>query len=583
MDLGGLFINFFTEFVMTLSDLPLTSSAKIMPFRAPTRSLGSYRMSQWPVALADPQTNAKACQAEWERAVQEESKWLFLPPGSISGMLGHPSFTTLQFPWEVYHDVLDSIACWTTDATTAIRCMERPMVTEEGEQSWEWHLLIIEHGEWRRQRLDQESTEDHGITHHLLTHPESLTWLLEEQTLVKSAPHVFWSTMVYNTTERPGCQSPMARLAARLEAPVLWCASLGLSPGSQGWFYAPGGSHSTHPDGTKLRLPLWETASGQVHEHTPSLGLIGHWPDDQANHNESDYHALVLGLRDHLLPFLSSAPHRRVLVPLTATHDALLTYSLVIDAVGADSVRAVVLTSPSESHDFYEIMHRLLEAYGSEVTYIPLDNLMQASMETLLSGDSSLDPSTLTMVSAWQHAAVLVSLGHNSGDRLVAGINKSRLAIQVHPLAQSLDCNPLADVWMGRVTALLEWRYSHYRPLFLGPSPDVLDGQWLDCCDPEHHYGLNGQMLASLDPLLYLFLIEHASVEEAIEAGHSAHSVEAVREALWKSVRQTGPLDQPGIAISHQRLRNLVECYWDSEDDNSEFFDDTDELDQVPD
>ncbi|MEX2495477.1 MAG: NAD+ synthase [Woeseia sp.] len=287
-----------------------------------------------------------------------------------------------------------------------------------------------------------------------------------------------------------------------------------------------------------MRLELRADASG-VRPQTADIAA--YLPVEQ-----SVYEALVTGTRDYV--------HKNgfpgVVLGLSGGIDSALVLAIACDALGADSVRAVMMpfryTSAMSQEDAAEQVSRLNVRYD----VLPIEPMYRATLkqlEPIFEGRE--EDVTEENIQARCRGILLMAISNKTGRMLLSTGNKSEMAVGYATLYGDMagGFSPIKDCSKTMVYRLARYRNSISeaiperiiaRPPSAELRPDQRDSDTLPPYDV-------------LDPILSAFIEEDLSVNDIIERGFDRETVTRVLELVKRSEykRRQAP---PGIRISRR-------------------------------
>ena len=287
----------------------------------------------------------------------------------------------------------------------------------------------------------------------------------------------------------------------------------------------------------------WRSEAGTVHAAPEELEMI--------------YHALVLGLRD----YVGKNGFEGVVLGLSGGIDSSLSAVVAVDALGASSVRTVMLqsryTSPASVRDAADCADRLDVRLGT-MTIQPAVEAFAAILEDTFAGRR--EDTTEENIQARVRAVILMALSNKFGHLLLTTGNKSEMSVGYATLYGDMSggFSVLKDVYKTTVYALARWR-NHRRPDGgLGPAGAVIpDSVLVKAPSAELKPKQTDQdtlpPYEELDDILK-GLVEDEMTNEAIAArGHAAALVAGIEDMLYAAEykRRQAP---PGVRITRRNF-----------------------------
>jgi NAD+ synthase (glutamine-hydrolysing) len=249
-------------------------------------------------------------------------------------------------------------------------------------------------------------------------------------------------------------------VARETNCPILYCNQVG----AQDSLIFDGSSCVISSYGeVRQQLPSFVSAFAlvEVIERQP---IWAHNPlafENLVNHADSVlndlYQALCLGVRDYVYKNGFS----RVLLGLSGGIDSALTLAIALDALGKESVRAVMLPSVYTSSMSLEDAEAMAKQVGVRYDVLPIGELVSetnALLSPLFMG-KSID-ATEENLQARLRGVLLMALSNKHGELLLTTSNKSEAAVGYSTLYGDM-CGGLAV--LSDVTKHWVYALSHYR------------------------------------------------------------------------------------------------------------------------
>ena len=258
-------------------------------------------------------------------------------------------------------------------------------------------------------------------------------------------------------------------------------------------------------------------------------------PDDDA----LLYQALVRGLAD----YVDKNGFPGVVLGLSGGIDSAFSAVVAVDALGAERVRGVMLTSRYTSEESLEDAAECARLLGIGYDVVDIDGPFQACMDRLapLFGDRPADTTEENMQSRTR-GLLLMALSNKLGHMVLATGNKSEYAVGYATLYGDM-CGgfaPLKDVYKTRIYRLAEWRNGSgrvvpQRVIDKAPSAELRADQRDSDSLPDYPV---------LDGILAAYLEGESSVADLVEAGWADADVRQVVALLHRNEykrRQAAP------------------------------------------
>jgi NAD+ synthase (glutamine-hydrolysing) len=285
-----------------------------------------------------------------------------------------------------------------------------------------------------------------------------------------------------------------------------------------------------------MRLELRADASGVSPERSTVCPYL---PTEQ-----SVYQALVTGTRD----YVRKNGFPGVVLGLSGGIDSALILAVACDALGADSVRAVMMPFRYTSKMSQEDAASQAAALGVRYDVLPIEPMYDATLRQLAAVFEGREPDvTEENIQARCRGILLMAISNKTGRMLLSTGNKSEMAVGYATLYGDMagGFSPIKDCSKTLVYRLARYRNSISpvipesviaRPPSAELRPNQRDSDTLPPYDV-------------LDPILSAFIEEDLSVNEITARGFDREVVTRVLELVKRSEykRRQAP---PGIRIS---------------------------------
>lgn len=260
---------------------------------------------------------------------------------------------------------------------------------------------------------------------------------------------------------------------------------------------------------------------------------------------EEIYAAIVLGTRDYVVKNGFS----KVVIGLSGGIDSALVAAVAVDALGKDSVVGVSMPSRFSSPGSKSDARALARNLGIKFLTVGIEEVFKAYLETLRPVFDRLAWNvTEENIQARIRGNILMALSNKFGWLVLTTGNKSELAMGYCTLYGDLAGGfaILKDVPKTLVYELSAYRNSVGRPVIpqavftKPPSAELRAGQKDEDTLPAY---------SVLDPLLEMYVVDEAALEDIVGAGFSRRLVKQVAGRVDGSEykRRQGP---PGIKIT---------------------------------
>jgi NAD+ synthetase len=264
----------------------------------------------------------------------------------------------------------------------------------------------------------------------------------------------------------------------------------------------------------------------QTQTQTPTPATIAPYPDDD---NAEIWAALVLGVGD----YARKCGFSRAILGLSGGIDSTLVAAIAAEALGAENVLGVLMSSPYTSQASVDDAIALAENLGIKTQTLPIAPMMNGfdqSLETLFAGT---EPGVAEEnLQSRIRGTLLMAIANKFGYLLLSTGNKSEVAVGYCTLYGDMNGGlaVIADVPKTRVYALCEWlnrdrggdrdheivpRNVLEKPPSAELRPDQRDSDSL----PDYD---------TLDDILDRLVHSHQSADQIIAAGHDRATVERI-------------------------------------------------------
>ena len=258
------------------------------------------------------------------------------------------------------------------------------------------------------------------------------------------------------------------------------------------------------------------------------------------------YRALVLGTRD----YVTKNGFRQVVIGLSGGIDSSLTAAIAVDALGAENVTGVFMSSRYSSTDSREDAGQLAANLGIRFLVIPIDQTFQAYLDMLAEPFSGTEPGVAEEnVQARIRGNILMALSNKFGWLVLTTGNKSELATGYCTLYGDMAGGfaVIKDVPKTLVYALARHVNAQagreiipQRVFAKAPTAELRP-------DQKDEDSLGPYRL--LDPILHAYVEEDRSLEEIVALGFDADAVRRIVHMVDRAEykRRQAP---PGVKIT---------------------------------
>ncbi|HWW21556.1 MAG TPA: NAD+ synthase [Steroidobacteraceae bacterium] len=261
---------------------------------------------------------------------------------------------------------------------------------------------------------------------------------------------------------------------------------------------------------------------------------------------ESVYRALVLGVRD----YVTKHGFPGVVLGLSGGVDSALTLAIAVDALGANSVQAVMMPSRYTSQMSREDATAQARTLGVCLSSISIEDMYQVTLQALQGEFAGRQPdATEENIQARCRGVLLMGISNKTGRMLLTTGNKSEMSVGYATLYGDMAGGfaPIKDCSKMLVYRLARYRNSlspaiPRRVIEREPTAELRHDQRDTDSLPPYDV---------LDPILEAFIEDDLSVDEIVERGFDravvARVLDMVKRAEYK--RRQAP---PGVRVSRR-------------------------------
>ena len=252
---------------------------------------------------------------------------------------------------------------------------------------------------------------------------------------------------------------------------------------------------------------------------------------------ESDYFAMVMGLRD----YCKKAGFDRVVIGLSGGVDSALVATIAADALGPQSVRAVMLPSEYTSKGSLDDAAELSTNLNCRYDYLSIEEGRLAISETL----SDLFKGTKTdlteeNIQSRLRGLLLMAISNKFGEMLLTTGNKSEVSVGYSTIYGDMagGYNPIKDLYKTRVFDICRWRNENTRPWMKASGINVIPINIIEKppsaeLRPDQKDSDSLPDYFILDGILKILVDEDGTVEDCINAGFREEDAARVQRLLF--------------------------------------------------
>ena len=188
---------------------------------------------------------------------------------------------------------------------------------------------------------------------------------------------------------------------------------------------------------------------------------------------ESAYFAMVIGLRD----YCKKAGFDKVVIGLSGGVDSALVATIAADALGPQSVRAVMLQSEYTSKGSLDDAAELSKNLNCRYDYLSIEEGRLAISETLSHLFKGTEPDlTEENIQSRLRGLLLMAISNKFGEMLLTTGNKSEVSVGYATIYGDMagGYNPIKDLYKTRVFDICRWRNENTRPWMKASGLNVI-------------------------------------------------------------------------------------------------------------
>ena len=252
---------------------------------------------------------------------------------------------------------------------------------------------------------------------------------------------------------------------------------------------------------------------------------------------ESDYFAMVMGLRD----YCKKAGFDRVVIGLSGGVDSALVATIAADALGPQSVRAVMLPSEYTSKGSLDDAAELSTNLNCRYDYLSIEEGRLAISETL----SDLFTGTKTdlteeNIQSRLRGLLLMAISNKFGEMLLTTGNKSEVSVGYSTIYGDMagGYNPIKDLYKTRVFDICRWRNENTRPWMKASGINVIPINIIEKppsaeLRPDQKDSDSLPDYFILDGILKILVDEDGTIEDCINAGFREEDAKRIQKLLF--------------------------------------------------
>ena len=252
---------------------------------------------------------------------------------------------------------------------------------------------------------------------------------------------------------------------------------------------------------------------------------------------ESDYFAMVIGLRD----YCKKAGFDRVVIGLSGGVDSALVATIAADALGPQSVRAMMLPSEYTSKGSLDDAAELSTNLNCRYDCLSIEEGRLAISETL----SDLFKGTKTdlteeNIQSRLRGLLLMAISNKFGEMLLTTGNKSEVSVGYSTIYGDMagGYNPIKDLYKTRVFDICRWRNENTRSWMKASGINVIPINIIEKppsaeLRPDQKDSDSLPDYFILDGILKILVDEDGTVQDCINAGFREEDAKRIQKLLF--------------------------------------------------
>ena len=244
-------------------------------------------------------------------------------------------------------------------------------------------------------------------------------------------------------------------------------------------------------DGGSFAMNVDKTIPVQMNQFEDSVTLTtwrrgdDGWACDEGvraklpDHQEADWRACVLGLRD----YVNKNGFSNVVLGLSGGIDSAICAALSVDALGEERVRCVMLPYRYTSDESLKDAQDCATALGVRYEIVPISEPVEGFQNALsdLFADTTSGVTEENLQSR-SRGVILMAISNKFGSMVVTTGNKSEMSVGYATIYGDMNggFNPIKDLYKMQVYGLSAWRNENVPPDCLGPSGEVIPRNIID-------------------------------------------------------------------------------------------------------
>lgn len=294
----------------------------------------------------------------------------------------------------------------------------------------------------------------------------------------------------------------------------------------------------------KLRAPAFEAGVFVCRYCMDGADVIAAQAAPPLEREESIYRALVLGVRD----YVTKNGFNGVVIGLSGGIDSALTLAIAVDALGAQSVQAVMMPSRYTAQISLEGARAEAETLGVPYQEISIEPMFEPFLHALAEPFAGLPADTTEEnIQARVRGVILMAFSNKQHRLVLTTGNKSEMAVGYATLYGDMAGGfaPLKDVSKTWVYKLSKYRNRTGEVI----PQDVIDRPPSAELAPDQKDEDSLPPYEILDPILELFVEQDCSIKRIVAAGYDEQTARRVAAMVLTNEykRRQAP---PGVRIT---------------------------------
>ena len=252
---------------------------------------------------------------------------------------------------------------------------------------------------------------------------------------------------------------------------------------------------------------------------------------------ETDYFAMVVGLRD----YCRKAGFDQVVLGLSGGVDSALVATIAADALGPESVRAVMLPSEYTSETSLKDALELAKNLNCRYDYLPIEESRLAISKTLSDLFKDTQPDlTEENIQSRLRGVLLMAISNKFGEMLLTTGNKSEVSVGYSTIYGDMagGYNPIKDLYKTRVFDICRWRNGNERSWMEVPGTNIIPVNIIEKppsaeLRPDQKDSDSLPDYFVLDGILKILVDDDGTIKDCINEGYSEEDAKRIQKLLF--------------------------------------------------